>query len=63
MNEKIEILALEKDFAALTLAERNLVLSEMPQEAFEHLHAVLIAARKMDAEVLPSDQLDRKSVV
>ncbi len=57
MNEKIESLAIEKDFAALNAMERSLVLSEMPQEAFEHLRSVLLAARQMDAGIEPSMQL------
>ncbi len=53
MNEKIELLAREKDFASLNLSERALVLAVMPQEEFEQLRMVLLAVRQMDAELLP----------
>lgn len=57
MDEKIELLALEKPFAALSAEERLWVLSEMSQAEFEHLRSVLLTARQMDAEVLPSARL------
>jgi hypothetical protein len=53
MEDKIESLALEKNFAALSPAERALVLAEMPQAEFEHLRAVLLAARHLEARALP----------
>lgn len=57
MKEKIELLAVDKGFGALSAAERALVLSEMPQEEFEHLRMVLLATRQMDAGVQPSARL------
>jgi len=57
MNEKIEQLAFEKDFSDLTAEERNLVLADMPEEAFKQLRSVLQAARQMDAGVLPPPRL------
>jgi hypothetical protein len=57
MNEKIEQLAREKDFAALSAAERNLVLEEIPESAYTQLRAVLLSARSLDSDRLPSEQL------
>lgn len=57
MNEQIASLALEKDFAALSAAERNLVLSEASQAEFEQLRAMLLAARQMDADAMPPMRL------
>ncbi|MBC7776676.1 MAG: hypothetical protein H7246_14680 [Phycisphaerae bacterium] len=57
MNERIESLAIEKDFTSLSAAERAIVLAEMPEEAFDHLRAVLSAARQIDADVRPSTLL------
>ncbi len=60
MNERIESLAFEKDFAALSATERTIVLAEMTEEAFGHLRAVLLAAPQMDADVQPSALLQPK---
>lgn len=57
MNEKIEKLALEKDFAALSASERNFVLEEMPETEYSHLRAVLLSTRGLDGDKLPSEQL------
>ncbi|MFN0215279.1 MAG: hypothetical protein ACKVT2_13570 [Saprospiraceae bacterium] len=60
MNEQIELLALEKDFAVLSAAERDMVLAEMSPEEFEHLRTVVLNARQMDAGVLPPLDLKAK---
>lgn len=57
MNEKIETLAREKDFAALSDSERSLVLQEMSQASFEQLRRVLLAARRLDVNVQPPAHL------
>ncbi len=57
MNEKIESLAFEKDFAALSQMERAMVLAEMPQEEFEQLRRILLAARGMDTAAMPPARL------
>jgi len=57
MEEKIEWLAVEKDFAALSATEQAWVLTEMSQVEFEQLRRVLLAARQLDAGVLPSSHL------
>lgn len=48
MNERIENLALEKSFEQLGEAERAEVLTEMPPEAYNQLHALLSAAPALD---------------
>lgn len=48
MNEGIENLALEKSFEQLGEAERAEVLTEMPPEAYNQLHALLSAAPALD---------------
>lgn len=57
MIDKIVLLAREKDFSALSMAEQRWVLSEMSQIEFEHLRAILLAAPQMDANVQPSARL------
>lgn len=57
MDEKIELLAMEKPFEALSAEERLWVLAEMSQAEFDHLRSVLLTARQMDAGVLPPARL------
>ncbi len=49
MNEEIEALARQKDFAALSASERAQVLEAMPAEEYDRLHVLLQAVRMQHA--------------
>lgn len=57
MEENIQLLALEKDFSQLDAAQRAEVLSEMSEEAFNQMGAMLRAAPRLDADAMPSPAL------
>lgn len=57
MTEHLEQLAKQKNFAALTSAERSVVLQEMSANEYEALQLTLSIVAGMDRDARPSDAL------
>ena len=57
MNEHIEQLARQKNFAGLSAAEQEMVLAVMPRDEFEALHEILLLAPTLDTGTGPAPYL------
>ena len=57
MDMKIEDWAMKRDWSVLSHTEQRLVLTQMSQEEYQHLHQRMQGIKALDAEVQPPAQL------
>ena len=62
MNDLIEQLAASKTFQGLSISEQKMVLEQMTQADYDHLHLVLKALPTIHAKAQPSAHLKAKLI-